>query len=443
MSHTERPAPNTPSSPAVPKARWRRTGLVLFLVYFTAFAERANVSVAAPSISEQLHLTGAATGVILSAFFWGYFITQVPGGWLASRVGPSRIIAGSLLIWGITAFAQAWSSSVTPLIVARLVMGLAEGVVWPAFAVLFIRWYPVGERSRAAGLSLLALPASSLVMAPSAGWLIQTWSWQTMFVIQGIPAFVLAIVVLLFLRDSPEQDRRLSDREREFILANRADPSSGAERRSFAQVLASPVVWACSLVYFLWLTGFYSFGLWLPTVLKQLSSRGMEAVGWLSVIPFAAAAVAMLLNSRAADRSTKSKARFVVPALFVGTVALLAQHVLPSSLPVQLVCLLVTAIGVYAPFGPWWAWALQFVPAEQAGPATGLVNLFGSLGGLVGPIVVGYAADDGSAAGGLYILGFFLLASALVALGIERFARKPAPALLPTEPRGVSSLGRS
>ncbi|WP_345642279.1 MFS transporter [Streptomyces tremellae] len=415
----------------MPNARWRRTGLLLFLVYFTAFAERANVSVAAPSVSEQLHLTGAATGVILSAFFWGYVVTQVPGGWLASKASPSRIIAGSLLVWGVTAFAQAWSGSVTPLIVSRVFMGLAEGVVWPAFAVLFVRWYPVNERARAAGLSLLALPASSLVMAPSAGWLIQTWSWQTMFIVQGVPAFVLAAAVLLFLRDSPEQDRRLSPAERTFIVENRAAPDPAARRQSVLRPLTSPVVWACSLVYFLWLTGFYSFGLWLPTVLKQLSSRGMEAVGWLSVIPFAAAAAAMLLNSRAADRSSRPKAHFVVPALFVGAAALLAQHVLPAALPLQLVCLLITAVGVYAPFGPWWAWALQFVPAEQAGPVTGLVNLFGSLGGLIGPIVVGAASDGGSARGGLYILGFFLLAGALAALAVERFAARPAPATTP------------
>ncbi|MEW2546280.1 MFS transporter [Streptomyces sp. NPDC047002] len=415
----------------MPNARWRRTGLLLFLVYFTAFAERANVSVAAPSVSEQLHLTGAATGVILSAFFWGYVVTQVPGGWLASKASPTRIIAASLLVWGVTAFAQAWSGSVTPLIVSRVLMGLAEGVVWPAFAVLFVRWYPVNERARAAGLSLLALPTSSLVMAPSAGWLIQTWSWQTMFIVQGIPAFVLAAAVLLFLRDSPEQDRRLSPAERAFIVEHRAAPDPAARRQSVLRPLTSPVVWACSLVYFLWLTGFYSFGLWLPTVLKQLSSRGMEAVGWLSVIPFAAAAAAMLLNSRAADRSTRPKAHFVVPALFLGAAALLAQHALPAALPLQLVCLLVTAVGVYAPFGPWWAWALQFVPAEQAGPVTGLVNLFGSLGGLIGPIVVGAASDGGSARGGLYILGFFLLAGALAALAVERFAARPAPATAP------------
>jgi sugar phosphate permease len=401
----------------------------MFLVYLVAFAERANVSVAAPAMSAELQLTAAGTGIVLSAFFWGYILTQVPGGWLANKVGPSRVIAGALVIWGLTSIAQALSGSLTPLLICRFVMGLSEGVVWPSFAVMFIAWYPLSERARAAGLSLLAMPFSSVIMAPSAGWLIATWSWETMFIVQGLPAFILAVFVVIFLRDDPAKDHRLSAAERDHILAHRARRGAGGAAESFVTVLKKPVVWACCAVYFLWLTGFYSFGLWLPTVLKQLSSSGIEAVGWLSAIPFTIAGLAMLLNSRAADRSTRSKSWFVVPPLFLGAAALLLQHLLPQTLGVQMVFLVLTGLGVYAAFGPWWAWALQYVAPEQAGPASGMVNVFGSFGGIVGPIVVGYAANGGSAASGFYILGFFLLAGALLALTIARFASRQVSAV--------------
>lgn len=380
---------------SVPSARWRRVGLLMFLVYLVAFAERANVSVAAPAISAELQLTAAGTGILLSAFFWGYILTQVPGGWLANRVGPTRVIAVALVIWGLNSIVQALSASLTPLLICRFVMGLSEGAVWPSFAVLFVAWYPPSERARAAGLALLALPLSSVIMAPSAGWLIATWDWETMFIVQGVPAFILAVFVVIFLRDDPTQDRRLSVAERDYILANRAQRGRGGDAQSFVTVLKSPVVWACCAVYFLWLTGFYSFGLWLPTVLKNLSSMGIEAVGWLSVIPFAIAGAALLLNARAADRSTRSKSWFVVPPLLLGAAALLLQHLLPQTLGVQMVLFVLTGLGVYAAFGPWWAWALQYVAPEQAGPASGMVNLFGNFGGIVGPIVVGYAAAGG------------------------------------------------
>jgi sugar phosphate permease len=411
----------------------------MFLVYLVAFAERTNVSIAAPAMRAELSLTAAAIGVLLSAFFWGYILTQVPGGWLASKVGPSRIIAGALVVWGLTSIGQALSGSVTALLICRFTMGLSEGVVWPAFAVMFIAWYPLAERARAAGLSLLAMPVSSVIMAPSAGWLIATWNWQTMFIVQGLPAFVLAVLVVIFLRDDPTRDRRLSAAERDHILAHRAQRAIGGEAASFATVLKTPVVWACCAVYFLWLTGFYSFGLWLPTVLKQLSSRGIEAVGWLSVVPFAIAGAAMLLNSRAADRSARSKSWFVVPWLFLGAAALLLQRLLPSTLGVQLILLTFTGLGVYAAFGPWWAWALQYVAPEQAGPASGMINVFGSFGGIVGPIVVGYAATARSTASGFYILGFFLLASAVVAVATARFARRQVSAVTTAE--GIAAAG--
>ncbi|MBP2372072.1 MFS transporter [Pseudonocardia parietis] len=417
---------------AVPNARWRRVGLLLFLVYLVAFAERANVSVAVPSIGTELALGSTAIGLVLSAFFWGYVLTQVPGGWLANKVGPVRLIAGALFAWGIISIGQAFATSAGELIVWRFLMGLSEGVVWPAFAVLFIAWFPLGERARATGLSLLALPASSALMAPSAGWLIETWNWQTMFVVQGLPAFLLGVLVLVLLRDDPSCDPRLSAVEREHIQATRAHKATGAAAASFTSVLLSPVVWACCGVYFLWLTGFYSFGLWLPTVLSQLSNSGIGVVGWLSVIPFAAAGAAMLLNARAADRSDRPKSWFVIPPLLVGAAALLLQHLMPSTLIVQMVFLILTGLGVYAAFGPWWAWALQYIAPEQAGPASGMINLFGSLGGIVGPLVVGMAAGSGATSDGFYLLGFFLLAAALLALTIARIAKRDTAAVTPT-----------
>ena len=414
---------------AVPKARWRRIGLLLFLVYLVAFAERANVGVAAPSMSAELELTATGTGIVLSAFFWGYILTGVPGGWLANKVGPTKVIVCALTVWGLTSIAQALSGSLTPLLVCRFIMGLSEGVVWPTFAVLFIAWFPLSERARVAGLALLALPLSSIVMAPSAGWLIETWSWETMFIIQGLPAFVLAVIVAIYLRDDPADDKRLSAAERDHILAHRAMRGTGEAAQSFLTVFQSPAVWACCLVYFLWLTGFYSFGLWLPTILQQLSERGIEAVGWLAVIPFTVAGVAMVANSWAADRSSRSKSWFVVPPLFVAAGALLLQHLLPQTLGIQMGLLIITGLGLYAAFGPWWAWALQYVAPEQAGPASGLVNMAGSFGGIVGPLVVGAAATGDSAASGFYFLGFFLLAGGLIALGIARFASRKAAAV--------------
>jgi len=407
----------------IPTSRWWRVGIILFLVYLVAFAERSNIGVAAPAIGHQLGLSATFIGVLLSAFFWGYIITQVPGGWLSSKVGPVRVIASSLVIWGVVSILQSTAGSLGELLVYRTVMGLAEGVLWPSFGVMFTVWFTTSERSRASGLALLALPLSSVVAVPSAGWLVGTWSWQVMFIVQGIPAFIMAAVVIIFLRDDPTDDKRLSSTELSYILSNRARRSAGSEATSFLTVLKSPAVWACCVVYFLWLTGFYSFGLWLPTIVKQLSSSGIAKASYLTVIPFLIAGIALVANSWAADRSRRSKTPYVVVPFAIGAIALLTQQVLPSSLAIQIVFLVIAGIGLYASFGPWWGWALERLPAEQAGPGYGLINVFGSFGGIVGPIIVGAAAGaSGKAVDGLYGLGFFLIAAILVGLGIAKWA---------------------
>ena len=412
MTDNKHPAPVG----TLPRARWSRIGFILFLIYAVAFAERTNISVAAPAMQDDLALSTASTGLMLSAFFWGYILTQVPGGWLANRYGSRVVISVALVMWGVTALLTAAAPTLPLLLAARFLMGLSEGVVWPAFAVLFMNWFPRSERARAAGLALLALPVSAVIMSPAAGWLIDHLGWKEMFVVQGIPAFLLALVAWVLLSNDPTQDRRLSATERDYILATREQRDPGVRDATFTDVLRSPAVWVCTLVYFLWLIGFYSFALWLPTVLKDLSLLDIEAVGWLSVIPFGIAGCAMVLNARASDRSTRSRSWFIIPPLVLASVVLIVQHFLPQTLALQMIMLVVVAIGIYAPFGPWWAWAFEHVPTGQTGPASGLINVGGSLGGVVGPLVVAWAAGGGLAANGFWALGVSLaLASALAA----------------------------
>lgn len=169
----------------VPRRRWYTVGTLLFFIYLLCFADRTNISVAAPEMMRDLQFSGAVTGTLLSAFFWGYVLTQLPGGWLANKIGPKRVIVAALCIVGITGCLTGFIEHLPSLIAVRFVMGLGEGVVWPSFAILFLNWFPSSERGRAVSLSQYTLPLSSVIMAPLAGWMIQRFNWQTMFVMQG------------------------------------------------------------------------------------------------------------------------------------------------------------------------------------------------------------------------------------------------------------------
>lgn len=411
-----------PGLSSVPKARWWRIGLLLFLIYTVAFADRQNISVAAPAMVKELHLSSTVLGVLLSAFFWGYVLTQVPGGLLANRIGPKWVIVATLVVWGGAAIATGLVHGYYALLGVRFAMGLAEGAVWPSFAVMFVNWYPDSERGRAINFSEMALPVSSIIMAPTAGWLIAAFNWQTMFIVWGLPPLVLAAAFAYWGADHPDQDRFLSEEERQF-LAERPSTAS-REHGSFLEVLRSPMVWTFSALYFLWITGLYSFGLWLPSLLSQLSKSGIAAVGLLSAVPFVLAAVAMYLNAKASDAAPDRRAPHVVVPMFLAGAALLVQHVVHLGLLGNMILLIITGIGLYAAFGPFWAWALQYIPRNQAGPAMGLINVAGNFGGIVGPPIVGAAAAGGAVANGFYVLGFFLLGAGLLAVATALLARR-------------------
>ncbi|MBO0801878.1 MAG: MFS transporter [Nocardiopsaceae bacterium] len=409
---------------SVPRARWYRVGLLLFLIYLVAYIDRTNISVAAPSMEKGLGLSSATTGVLLSAFFWGYVITQVPGGWAASRINAKIVVIAALVVWGVGAIGTGLVTTYDQLLAVRVLMGLAEGVVWPSFTVMIMNWYPDREQGRAMNIVEIALPLSSVVASPIAGVMIAAWSYHAMFILQGIPAFVLAIVFALIVGVHPSTDRMLSAAERRYLEANQA---TGAKPRgSFTEVLANPRIWILGVIYFLWVSGLYAFGLWVPSFISQLSQDGIGLVGLLSAIPFVVAAVSMYINARISDRPGFNRAWSVIVPLAIGGVALLIQHWIGDGLWLNMVFLMVAGIGIYAAFGPWWAWAASQVPKNQTGPSMGLINFMGNFGGIVGPIVVGLAAGGGNLSNGFYILGIALLIGAVGTALVGVRGRSPA-----------------
>ncbi|MFC7391974.1 MFS transporter [Scopulibacillus cellulosilyticus] len=413
---------------SIGKARWYRIGFLLFLTYFVAFVDRQNISMAAPDMVKSLGVSSTLVGVLLSAFFWGYVMTQIPGGWVAGKFSAKKVIIAALFIWGIAAMLTGVVHSFNGLIIVRLIMGFAEGVVWPAFAVLFVNWFPNGERARAINFSEMALPISSIVMAPAAGWMIHQWNYHVMFILQGIPPIILALLFIWLVSDSPSEDRLISESERNYLKQNTEKPTTEKEG-SLIEVLLNYRVWVFCVIYFLWITGMYSFGLWMPSLMKQLSNQGIQGIGWLSAVPFILATIAMYINAAWSDRRGGSRMWFIATPLLIGGLALIAEHFIGFGLIINMIILIIAGIGIYSAFGPWWAWALSFVPHNQSGSAMGLINLVGNFGGIVGPIVVGIAAGGTNLINGFYILGYALIIGfLLVVLVASRFQENKAAA---------------
>jgi sugar phosphate permease len=402
----------------VGRSRWLRVAILVFISYLVAFADRSNIGVAAPLIAKDLGFDIRIIGTLLSAFFWGYVLTQVPGGWIAQRVGPTRVIAAALIVTGIAATLTGIVTDLRGLLAVRVLLGIAEGVIWPSFALLFIKWFPGRERARAVSVAQYALPLSSVVMAPLAAWIIDKVHWQAMFVIQGIPAIVMGLLFIWLVSDDPLTDKRVGDAERSYIVENRNQGTS--ENASFSDVLKGPTVWLLGFASFCWIMVIFSFGLWMPSLIKQFFEKGYTMTGVYTAIPFLFGAASMYLNARFSDRSGVSKGWFVAVPIIIAGFALLAQHFGPPTLMWSIAMFSVTGAGLYSGAGTWWSWAISMLPRNQAGAGIGMMNIFASCGGIVGPMAVGYFAKGSNPASSFYILGYALFIGAFVMMILIR-----------------------
>ena len=316
-------------------------------------------------------------------------------------------------------------------------LGFFAGGVWPAVLVLLTTWFPQKERARANAFWMTCLPLSAILMTPLTGWMLTLMTWRWVFILQGLPPLIWVAVWWILISDRPSEASWISDAERKFIEKSTAEeaamkpPSAGY----WAAFTNATVLWLI-LAYFFWMAGFYGLTMWVPSVVKSFAGHGQSGlVGWLSAIPFVFALIAMVVNSAWSDRRMKRQMHVSIP-LILGALGLIGGQLVGHRPLMQMVFLLVAAIGVYGPYGPFWAVPSALLQAEVSGAAMGLINALGNLGGFLGPYVVGYIRGrTHSGFAGFLVLSVFLLIAAVIFMFIGSDKKQHAPSVAATRTR--------
>jgi sugar phosphate permease len=409
----------------MPEQRWLRIIPVAFFMYTIAFVDRTNISLAMPAMSRDLHMNPEQAGNAAGVFFWGYMLLQIPGGYLAHHWSAKRFVAILLVMWGVCASATGLVRTWHELFAMRLLLGIAEGGVWPATLVLLAHWFPRAERARANAYWMLCLPVAVVVSSPISGWMLGRWGWRVMLVAEGLLPIVWLAIWMWMISDHPRQARWISSRERdelESTLEREARELEPAERAPFLTTLLRPRVLLMVLVYFLLNTGNYGYLFWLPSALHSAQKLSDVLTGFLFAIPYLITAVGMVLLSRHSDKQHERRGH-VAAGLGWGGIFLLAGVLLSGASPlVSFFAIAVVGAGSYGALGPFWAIPTETLPRKVAGSAMGLINAIGNLGGYFGPLVVGYLNKQT----GNFVYGFGLLGAALVLGGILAAVFMPA-----------------
>src|ERR1041385_6286176 len=443
------------------RQRWLRIIPVALIMYTIAFIDRANLSMAMPYMMKagaaaeggQGFLTDEQKGLAAGIFFFGYLLLQIPGGHLAQVWSAKRFIAILLVLWGLAATSIGLVRNAGEFMVARFVLGVTEGGVFPATLVLLAHWFPKAERARANAFWSLCQPLAIAATGPLSGLIIKWWGdrlgvpgWRAMLVAEGALPFLWLGVWLTMIEDHPRSARWLRPPEREEIeAALGAEAAAGASEAKvpFVQVLLDPQVLLLILIYFVHNCGAYGLLYWAPDFLKErlpasLASAGEGSavpVGLLFAIPYLVTAVVMLLVARHSDR-TRERRGHVAFALGTSGIFLLlcafSARFLSGDLAfwVSFGCLCLAAPGPFANLGPFWAVPAETLPRPALGRVMGIINALGNMGGFFGPMAVGYLKGaKGDMFWPFLILSAALISAAGMALLLRRTqASVPVPA---------------
>lgn len=425
--------------------RWTYVLPVIVFIYVICYIDRTNISFALPHLKTDMHLSGAEQGLASGIFFWGYLVLQVPGGYMAERWSAKRWIAILLVLWSVAAMASGFTHTFGQLVLARFLLGVAEGGVQPALMATIRSWFPFAERSRAYSIFKLYTPIAAIVAAPFSGIILTVADWRWMFIIQGGAPLILGLVAwLAIMRDTPAKASWLSDQERDYIeRARLAEGEPLQHHGTFKAAFTSRTVWHFTLIYTLTQMGLLGLTLWLPSVLKKAFHTDLQ-VGLVAMLPQVAAGLAIILIGRSADRRGGHVAHMswvlAAAAVILGGASLISAD---QKWLVLGAMILGTAASI-AWYGPFWASVTKLVPVAAAGAGLGLINGVGNLGSFVGPYVGGWLTD---LSGGGYALtqAFFGLVFAIAALLVLPLRKKLRAAKEPeraqtgaTAPEGIA-----
>jgi len=415
----------------------------MFLMSAIAYLDRVNVSIAGQAIQKEYGMSNVQLGWIFSAFVIGYALFQAPGGRLADRFGPRRVIAVGVVWWGIFTTLTAsvpvgLASSIGLLVATRFLLGIGEAVVYPSSNRLVAAWIPSVERGVANGLIFAGVGAGAGITPPLITYILINWGWRWSFYVSALIGLVAGVVWYLLARDSPEKHPWASKREIAHIEAGLPAPAAELESRKALPVRAivtNGSFLAITWSYFAYGYVAYIFFTWFFIYLSRVRGLDLKASAIYSMLPFIGMATCSPLGGWIADRLTRSHGKRVgrcgVALIAIAIAAVfLALATQVESARLASIVLAGGAGALYLSQSAFWAVSAD-IAGPSAGTVSGLMNMGGQFGGAVTASLTPWIADH------FGWTASFLVAAAMCATGSVTWllVDPSVPIAHPSEPR--------
>ena len=421
----------TAANTALLRSAVRKCTLRIVPVMTLAFGlnqlDRTNIGFAALTMNRDLALTATEFGFGAGLLFVSYALIELPSNLMLYRLGARVWITRIMITWGLAAAATALTTGPLSFYAIRLLVGAAEGGFAPGAYFLLGQWFPTGYRARVIAGFTLASPISSLIGGPLSAALLAIdgfgglRGWQWLFIVEGVPACLVGVLVYALLRDTPAQAAFLSAPERQALLAALAAEQRQRPPHSLRLAFVDKRLLLMTAILFFYLAGSFGVSIWLPQLLK-LHGVGNTTVGWLTTIPYLASIVGTLAWASYADRHGNDTLHLTLSYLLAALCLVLS--IVFDGLAVDMLFLSLSMVGIGTARALFWNVPSRFLTGANAAGGLALMNSVATFGAVVGPFMVGWIGDlTGSIRDGVLFLAGLLAASMALSIALHRMMR--------------------
>jgi len=400
-----------------------------FISFVICNLDRINISIAILPMAKTYGWSQSTVGIVQSAFYVGYILTQIPGGYWANKYGGKLVLGAGVVAWSLMTFLTplAANSPLPILLLARVLLGIGEGVAMPAMNQMVSSWVPKQERSRSLSAIYSGMYMGSVLGLLLCPQLIIAFGWPSVFYSFGSLGFVWWALWQFGIGSSPENCPGISESEKSYILKSigtvsvKKDKTSATGLKSedkqteeeyydktasfqtetkipWKALLSHPAAWAINIAHFCVTYGYFVLLTWLPTYFSTQLGFDLSTSSFFAIIPWLAMFVCANIGGNIADFLLKKKMSitkvrklmqtigFLGPALFLGLVATTTHAnlaVLFMSCALGLSSF--SQSGVYsnhADIGP-----------QYSGVLLGISNTIAALPGIFGVALTGFILD--------------------------------------------------
>ncbi|MGB8673710.1 MAG: MFS transporter [Candidatus Acidiferrales bacterium] len=386
---------------------------ILALAYVISYLDRSNVGFAGLTMRKELGLSATQFGWGAGIFVIGYCAFAVPSNVGLYRLGARRWLASIMIAWGLLAGVTAFVVGPRSFYALRFLLGVAEAGFVPGVVYYLTLWFPEKFRTQVLAWFMVALPISFFVGGPLSGYLVGVngifglSGWQWMFIVEGVPAGIVGVILFFVLKNEPKDATWLSAEERGELATVLSEDRSDRASAKLLDALKDPRVLILTGISFGFTSGSNGIGIWLPQILKDYKLSNVQ-IGFVSAVPYFFATVGMLAWAWYVDR-TGHRIRNLTGACLLSAVAFAVSLFFTTILP-SLILFAVALIGISSARAIFFTVPQRFLTGAALASGLAFINAVASVGGFVGPFAVGWLKDKT----GNFQSGMLAMASMLV-----------------------------